>query len=69
MVVEFVRFKNDDPMLFAIHEEQLAYDDGHVYIYYGLGYKEIIYERTSLYGKQFGHLFTKPKEELPEKNK
>ena len=68
IMVEYVRFKNDEPMLFPIYEEEpIQYDDGHVYVYYGLGYKEIIYERSSIYGKQFGHMFIKVKEKLPEK--
>lgn len=70
IIIEFIRFKNDEPMLFPIvTSEPIKYDDGYVYVYYGFGYKEIIYERESIYGKQFGHLFIKVKEELPEKYK
>ena len=70
IIIEYIRFKNDEPMLFPIVTKELInYDDGKVYVYYGLGYKEIIYERVSIYGKQFGPLFIKVKEELPEKYK
>ena len=44
IMVEFVRFKNNEPMLVVLNEKILNYDDGHVYVYYGLGYKAIDYE-------------------------
>lgn len=62
--VEYFRYQKDEPMLVVLKEETKNYDDGHVYIYYGLGYKSITYERKSLYGKQFGHIFIKVKESL-----
>ncbi len=62
--VEYFRYQKDEPMLIVLKEETKNYDDGHVYIYYGLGYKSITYERKSLYGKQFGHIFIKVKESL-----
>ncbi len=69
ITIEYIRFQNDEPMLIKISEKTLSYDDGHVYVYYGLGYKAISYERNSIYAKQFGHMFIKVKEELPEKYK
>ena len=30
-----------------------------------LGYKTITYERTSLYGREFGHIFITVREQLP----
>ncbi len=67
IIVEHSRYLNDEPMLVVLKEEVKTYEDGHVYVYYGLGYKAITYRRTSLYGKQFGHLFTKVKEEVPKR--
>ncbi len=69
IMIEYVRYNNDEPMLIKLYEETRNYDDGHVYVTYGLGYKSISYERDSIYGKEFGHLFIKVKEKLPEKNK
>lgn len=66
--VEYFRYQDNEPMLVVLKEETIPYEDGHVYVYYGLGYKEIIYERKSLYGKQFGHIFIKVKENLSEKS-
>lgn len=67
ILVEYSRYKKNDPMLVVLKEDVLSYDDGHVYINWGLGYKTITYERSSLYGKEFGHMFIKVREELPEK--
>ncbi len=64
---EYFRYKDNKPMLVVLKQDKKEYDDGSVTIYYGLGYKEIIYERTSLYGKEFGHIFIKVREELPKK--
>jgi len=65
ILVEYFRYQDNEPMLVVLKEETLSYDDGHVYVHWGLGYKSITYERTSLYGKEFGHIFIKVREELP----
>ena len=65
ILTEYLRYQNNEPMLVVLKEETLAYDDGHVYVYYGLGYKAITYERTSIYGKEFGHLFIKVRDSIP----
>ena len=67
IIAESNRYKNDEPMIITLNEEIREYSDGSVHIYYGLGYKKIIYERTSLEGKEFGSIFTKVKTELPKK--
>ena len=67
IVVEYVRYQKNEPMLIVLKEKTLSYDDGHVYVYWGLGYKSITYERTSLYGKEFGHIFIKVREEMPKR--
>ncbi len=66
ILVEYFRYQDNEPMLVVLKEETRAYDDGHVYVYWGLGYKSITYERTSIYGKEFGHLFIKVRETLPD---
>ncbi len=68
ILVEYFRYQDNDPMLVVLKEETLAYDDGHVYVNWGLGYKTITYERTSIYGKEFGHIFIKVRDKVPEKN-
>ena len=68
ILVEYFRYQENDPMLVVFKEETLTYDDGHVYVSYGLGYKTITYERTSIYGKEFGHIFIDVKEEVPNIN-
>lgn len=68
ILVEYFRYQDNDPMLVVLKEETLTYEDGHVYVSWGLGYKSITYERTSIYGKEFGHLFIKVREELPNKS-
>ena len=68
IVTEYFRYQDNEPMLFVLKEETLTYPDGHVYVYYGLGYKAISYERTSIYGKEFGHIFTKVRESVPAKS-
>lgn len=65
ILVEYFRYQDNDPMLVVLKEETLSYDDGHVYVTWGLGYKTITYERTSIYGKEFGHIFIRVREELP----
>ena len=67
IITDYYRYKEDKPMLIVLKRTVKNYSDGHVYVYYGLGYKEIIYERTSLYGKEFGHIFIKIKDEIPKK--
>ena len=67
IIIEYTRYQHDEPMLVVLKEDTLTYPDGHVYVYYGLGYKSITYERTSLYGKEFGHIFIKVRENLPKK--
>lgn len=66
ILVEYFRYQDNEPMLVVLKEETFTYEDGHVYVYWGLGYKSITYERTSIYGKEFGHAFTKVREEVPE---
>lgn len=66
ILVEYFRYQDNEPMLVVLKEETLSYEDGHVYVHWGLGYKSITYERTSLYGKEFGHIFIKVREELPD---
>ena len=68
IVVEYFRYQNNEPMLINLKSETLSYDDGHVYVYYGLGYKSITYERNSIYGKEFGHIFIGVREKMPNKN-
>lgn len=65
ILIEYFRYQDNDPMLVVLKEETLSYDDGHVYVTWGLGYKTITYERTSIYGKEFGHIFIRVREELP----
>ena len=67
IVIEYFRYQDNEPMLVVLNQEVLDYDDGHVYVSWGLGYKTITYERTSIYGKEFGHIFIKVREELPVK--
>lgn len=67
IIVEYFRYQDNEPMLVVLKEERKTYEDGNVYIYWGLGYKSITYERTSLYGKEFGHIFTRVREELPNR--
>jgi hypothetical protein len=67
IVVEYFRYQKNEPMLVVLKEETKSYTDGHVYIYHGLGYKSIIYNRTSIYGKEFGPFFIQVKEEIPRK--
>ncbi len=64
LIVEYFRYQNNEPMLIVLKTETKDYDDGHVYVYYGLGYKAIDYERKSIYGKQFGHLFIRIKDKI-----
>ena len=64
IIVEYNRYQNNEPMLVVLKEDTLTYQDGHVYVYYGLGYKSITYERTSLYGKEFGHIFIKVRDSV-----
>ena len=68
IIVEYVRYKDDEPMLIVLKQETLTYDDGHVYVYYGLGYKSITYNRTCIYGKEFGHIFTSVRGRLDEED-
>lgn len=66
ILVEYFRYQDNEPMLVVLHEERIPYEDGHVYVRWGLGYKTITYERTSLYGKEFGHIFISVREQLPD---
>ncbi len=66
ILTEYFRYQDNEPMLVVLKSETLSYDDGHVYVYWGLGYKTITYERTSLYGKEFGHAFIKVRENMPK---
>ena len=63
IITEYTRYQHNEPMLLVLNEETLTYPDGHVYVYWGLGYKSITYERTSLYGKEFGHIFINVREQ------
>ena len=67
IVVEYFRYQDNKPLLISLKEETIDYEDGHVYIYWGLGYKAITYERTSIFGKEFGHLFIKVRDKLPNR--
>ena len=67
IVTEYIRYQKNEPMLVVLKEDTLTYDDGHVYVYYGLGYKSIIYNRTSIYGKEFGPFFIGVREQMPRK--
>ena len=67
IITEYFRYKANDPMLVVLKEEVFSYDDGHVYVNWGLGYKTITYERTSIYGKEFGHIFINVRENIPDK--
>jgi len=67
ILTEYFRYQDNNPMLVVLKEEVIPYDDGHVYVSWGLGYKTITYERTSIYGKEFGHIFIKVREGLPDK--
>lgn len=68
ILTEYFRYQDNSPMLVVLKEKTIAYDDGHVYVNWGLGYKTITYERTSIYGKEFGHIFIKVRETLPKNN-
>ena len=57
--VEYKRYEREEPMVVELKEKVISYDDGYVEINYGLGYKSITYNRTSIQGKEFGHLFIK----------
>ena len=65
ILVEYFRYQDNDPLLVVLKKDVMEYDDGHVTVYWGLGYKAITYERTSIYGKEFGHIFIKVREKLP----
>lgn len=66
ILVEYFRYQDNEPMLVVLNSETIAYDDGHVYVNWGLGYKTITYERTSIYGKEFGHIFIPVREKIEE---
>ena len=63
---ESKRYKNEEAMIVVLKEETLTYDDGRVYVYYGLGYKRIKYARKSINGSEFGPIFIKVKDEVPK---
>ena len=67
IVTEYYRYQNNDPMLVVIKSETLTYDDGLVFVNYGLGYKSITYNRTSLPGREFGHIFIRVREKMPSR--
>ena len=67
ILFEYFRYQNNEPLLAVLKQDVIDYEDGHVYVYWGLGYKAITYERTSIYGKEFGHIFIKVREQLPNK--
>lgn len=62
---EYRRFEKNESMLVVLKEENIKYDDGNVNVKYGLGYKEIIYNRESIQARAFGHIFLKVKESNP----
>jgi len=66
ILTEYFRYQENKPMLIVLKEKEMTYDDGKVYVTWGLGYKTITYERTSIYGREFGHIFIKIRESLPE---
>lgn len=65
--VEYFRYQDNLPMIIELKNETIPYDDGNVYVSWGLGYKTITYNRTSIYGKEFGHLFIDVREGMPSK--
>ena len=67
IMVESYRYKKDLPMLVVLNKDVKNYEDGNVTIYYGLGYKKIEYQRTSIYGKEFGHIFIRVRDKVPNK--
>ena len=67
VIVERIRYNDNKPMLVVLKEKTIDYDDGKVYVYWGLGYKVIIYKRTSLNGKEFGPFFETVKDRLPNR--
>ena len=67
IIIEYNRYQKDLPMIISFKQETKTYDDGYVVINYGLGYKTITYERASLKGKEFGHIFIKVRNELPKR--
>lgn len=67
IITEYNRYQKGETMLVLLKEETKTYDDGYVVINYGLGYKTITYERASLKGKEFGHLFIGVREKLPKR--
>lgn len=67
ILFEYFRYQKNDPLLVVLKQDVIDYEDGHVYVYWGLGYKAITYERTSIYGKEFGSIFIKVREQLPDK--
>ena len=54
-------------MIVLLKEETIPYDDGRVYVNYGLGYKSITYNRTSITGKEFGHIFIRVRDKMPRR--
>ena len=65
IVVEYFRYQNDQPMIILLNSDTLTYDDGRVYVNYGLGYKTITYSRSSITGKEFGHIFIGVRDSVP----
>lgn len=62
LFVEFDRYQKELPMLFPIKDTEVhVYNDGNVEINTGPGYKTITYNRDSVIGKEFGHIFMNEK--------
>jgi hypothetical protein len=69
ILIEHNRHSQGKPMLVVLNKKIIDYYDGHVYVYTGLGYKSIIYERTSLNGKEFGPIFISVRNKLPKEGR
>lgn len=67
IVVEYFRYQNDEPMIIVLKSETITYEDGRVYVNYGLGYKSITYSRSNITGKEFGHIFIPIREKVPNR--
>lgn len=67
IIIEYTRYKEEKPMLVVLKEDKIFYDDGSVTVDYGLGYKSITYNRTSLNGREFGHIFIVVRDKVPRK--
>lgn len=63
-MVEYLRFKKDEPMLVVVNSEVVDFDGGKAYVNTGLGYKTIVYDGVSQKGREFGHMFIQVRDSL-----